>query len=74
MKENEGEEATEERSVSGKRSENEKRRAMEEEKKEEEEEAGKDEEKSDEDGSWSIYRARPLLIIHARDSRGVART
>lgn len=62
--------------MSGKRSRNEKRRVVLE---EEEEEAKKDEEEeeeeeSDEDGSWRIYRARPLLIIHARDSRGVART
>lgn len=63
--------------MSGKRSRNEKRRVVLEEE-EEEEEAKKDEEEeeeeSDEDGSWRIYRARPLLIIHARDSRGVART
>lgn len=49
---------------------------MEEEEQEEEEEEAEDdkEEESDEDGSRSIYCARPLLIIHARDSRGVART
>lgn len=66
--------------MTGKRGGNEKGRVVQEEGQEkggEEEEEAKDdkeEEENDEDGSWSIYRARPLLIIHARDSRGVART
>lgn len=60
--------------MTGERDGNERRRVVEEEEQEEDEAEDDKEEESDEDGSWSIYCARPLLIIHARDSRGVART